>query len=233
MGPEESWQVVTAQRLAVADIMESVEPARWEAPSLCAEWRVRDVVAHLVLGSQRPAVGGLLREAWRARGDFHRMNRDMAVAYAQRPTRVLTDELRQRAASRDIPSVTNYRNILFDVLVHAQDITVPLGRPLEMPRPAAVAGATTVWNTRWPLWTRRRFRGLRFVAEDAPWTVGAGREVRGPVAALLLTLTGRGVALQQLTGDGVLDLATRLPSRRHLGQADPPKESPQTSETPC
>jgi hypothetical protein len=45
MGPEESWQIVESHRYAIADIIEALEPARWELPSLCAEWRLRDVVA--------------------------------------------------------------------------------------------------------------------------------------------------------------------------------------------
>jgi uncharacterized protein (TIGR03083 family) len=214
MGPEESWRIVESQRHAIADIMETLDPTRWELPSLCAEWRVRDVVAHLVLGSQRLRPPVILKGAVRARGNFNRMNRDMAVAYASRPTEVLVAELSQGAASREVPVVTNYRNILFDVLVHGQDITVPLGVELAVPASAGMAAAETVWNIRWPMWTQKKFRGLRFVATDVPWTAGSGVEVRGSIAALLLTLAGRAAALGQLDGDGVDDLRSRmLPSR--------------------
>lgn len=210
MGPEESWLIVESQRYAIADIMEAVEPARWELPSLCGEWRVRDVVAHLVLGTQRIGVLDILKGAIRARGDFNRLNRDLAVAHASRPIQELVTELRQGAASRDIPVVTNYRNILFDVLVHGQDITVPLGVELAIPSQAGLAAADTVWNLRWPMWTQKTFRGLRFTASDVPWTAGSGPEVRGPIAALLLTLAGRTAALDQLDGDGVVDLRSRV-----------------------
>jgi uncharacterized protein (TIGR03083 family) len=210
MGPDESWRVVESQRHAIADIMGSVDPARWERPSLCAEWRVRDVVAHLVLGSQRIRVPVMIRAAVRARGNFNRMNRDMAVDYASRPVDVLVAELRQGAASREVPAVTNYRNIMFDVLVHGQDITVPLGVDLDIPAQAGAAAATTVWNIRWPMWTQKKFRGLRFVATDAPWTAGGGLDICGPVAALLVTLAGRAAALDQLDGDGIDDLRSRV-----------------------
>jgi len=170
----------------------------------------RDVVAHLVLGSQRLRAPVIFQGAVRARGNFNRMNRDMAVAYASRPTQVLVAELRQGAASREVPVVTNYRNILFDVLVHGQDITVPLGVELTVPSSAGMAAADTVWNMRWPMWTQKKFRGLRFVATDAPWTAGSGLEVRGPIAELLLTLAGRAAALGQLDGDGVDDLRSRV-----------------------
>ena len=99
MGPEESWRIVESQRYAIADIMETLDPTRWALPSLCAEWRVRDVVAHLVLGSQRLRAPVIFQGAVRARGNFNRMNRDMAVAYASRPTQMLVAELRQGATS--------------------------------------------------------------------------------------------------------------------------------------
>jgi uncharacterized protein (TIGR03083 family) len=220
MGPEESWRTVESQRHAIADIMESVQPAQWEQPSLCSEWRVRDVVAHLAMGSQRIPVGVMLRGAVRARGSFNRMNRDLAVEHARRPIQELIAELRQGAASREVPAVTNYRNILFDVLVHGQDITVPLGVELAIPAPAAMAAASTVWNIKWPLWTQKKYRGLRFVASDAPWTAGSGLEVRGPIAALLITLAGRGAALDRLDGNGVDHLSCRLPPVDHLNRAD-------------
>ena len=214
MGPEESWRIVEGQRYAIADILEALDPARWELPSLCAEWRVRDVVAHLVMGAQRLRAPVIFQGAVRARGKFHRMNRDLAVAYASRPTQVLAAELRRGAASREVPVVTNYRNILFDVLVHGQDITVPLGAGLAIPSSAGMAAADTVWNLRWPMWTQKKFRGLRFVATDVPWTAGSGLEVRGSIAALLLTLAGRAAALDELDGDGVDDLRSRVvPSR--------------------
>ena len=148
MGPEESWRIVESQRHAIADIMEALDPARWELPSLCAEWRVRDVVAHLVLGSQRLRAPVMLQGAVRACGNFNRMNRDMAVASASRPTWVLVAELRQCAACRVVPVVTNYRNILFDVLVHGQDVTVPLGLERAVPSSAGMSAADTVWNLR-------------------------------------------------------------------------------------
>ena len=90
-------------------------------------------------------------------------------------------ELRTNADSRRLPVVTNYRNILFDVLVHAQDIAIPLGRDYPMPPEAARAGADRVWTMGWPFWARRRLRGLRLLATDIDWSAGAGAELRGPI----------------------------------------------------
>ncbi|MEV6306027.1 maleylpyruvate isomerase family mycothiol-dependent enzyme [Actinoplanes sp. NPDC051861] len=194
MDAAESWRVITAQRLAVADLLDGLTDAEWEAPSLCAGWRARDVAAHLALAPQPPGPLAMTAAAIRAGGRFHRLNHDMAVRHAARSPVELVAELRQHAASQRLPAVTNYRNILFDVLVHAQDIAVPLRRRLGMPRDAAVAGADRVWTMGWPFWARRRFKGTRLVATDADWSAGAGQEISAPIASLLLLLTGRTAA---------------------------------------
>jgi uncharacterized protein (TIGR03083 family) len=146
-------------------------------------------------------------EGVRAGGRFHKLNRDFSVRHADRPGVDLVAELREHAASRRLPKVTNYRNILFDVLVHGQDIAIPLGIPREMSLDAARAGIERVWTMGWPFGVKRRLKEFRYTATDVGWTAGDGPEVRGPVAALLLLLTGRPVALPQLSGPGVEELS--------------------------
>jgi uncharacterized protein (TIGR03083 family) len=157
------------------------------------------------MAPQVPGIGSMIADGVRAHGRFHRLNHDVAVRHARgRSTAQLVAELRAHAASRRLPVVTNYRNILFDVLVHAQDVAIPLGREVPMPRDAAVAGAARVWAMGWPFWARRRLRGVHLVATDADWAAGAGPEVSGPIGALLLLLTGRSAtAAARLTGPGV------------------------------
>jgi uncharacterized protein (TIGR03083 family) len=151
----------------------------------------------------------MVADGVRARGSFHRLNHDVAVRHAEsRSTADLVGELRRYAGSRRLPAVTNHRNILFDTLVHAQDVAVPLGLPREMPKDGAVAGLTRVWQMGWPFWARHRLRGVRLVATDAGWSAGEGAEIRGPVDALLLLVTGRTAAvLPRLDGPGVGRLA--------------------------
>ena len=142
-------------------------------------------------------------EAIRARGRFHKLNHDVSVRHAEKPGVDLVAELREHAGSRRLPKVTNYRNILFDILVHGQDIAIPLGLPREMPVDAAVAGLNRVWTMGRPFGAKRELKHFRYVATDAEWTVGDGPEVTGPVSALLLLLTGRPAALSRLSGPGV------------------------------
>ena len=210
MDAEQSWRVIEGERRSLADLLEDLTQEQWDAPSLCAGWRVRDVAAHVAMAPQVPGIGSMLADAARARGRFHTFNQNAAVRHAARPTEQIVSELREFAASRRLPVVTNYRNILFDVLVHGQDIAIPLGLPRDMPIDAASAGAERVWTMGWPFWARRRLRRLRLQATDVQWSVGEGPEVRGPIGALLLLLTGRPAALPGLTGDGVPELTARL-----------------------
>ncbi len=58
---------------------------------------------------------------------------------------------------------------------------------------------------------KSRPAGLRFEATDLDWAWGSGPAVRGTAEALMLALTGRRVALDELQGDGVATLRSRLP----------------------
>ncbi|HLM05849.1 MAG TPA: maleylpyruvate isomerase family mycothiol-dependent enzyme [Blastococcus sp.] len=215
MDRNEKWDVIAGQRRVLADVLAGLDEHQWEQPSLCTEWRVRDVAAHLALTPQSPGILSILAQGIRARGDFDRVNRSLAVTHAQRSPADLVAELRSLAGSRRKPAITTLDNLLFDTLVHIQDVALPLGLVVPMPLQAARAGAERVWRMGWPFWARRRLRGLRLTATDVDWTVGDGAEVRGPVQALLLVLTGRSAAvLPQLSGPGVDRLAGTASGQR-------------------
>jgi uncharacterized protein (TIGR03083 family) len=144
----------------------------------------------------------------RTRADLQAVNRDMAIAHAARSPAELVAEPRTLAGSRRKPAITTIDNLMFDVLVHVQDIAVPLGLTTAMPLAAAREGAQRVWRMGWPFWAQRRLGGLRLTATDIGWTAGEGAEIRGPAQGLLLLLTGRtSAALPQLTGPGMRRLA--------------------------
>lgn len=215
MDRDQTWQLIAEQRLRLADLLDSLSDNEWQSPSLCTGWRVRDVAAHVALAPQAPSPGSMLAAGVRARGSFNRLNDNLTFAHAARPTAQIVDELRRYAASRSHPPVTNERNIAFDILVHGQDIAVPLGRDYPMPRDGAVAGASRVWSMGWPFWARRRLRGVTLTATDTGWMVGRGPEVSGPIQALLLLLTGRFVAaVPELAGPGLAQLPAYAAHRR-------------------
>jgi hypothetical protein len=55
-------------------------------------------------------------------------------------------------------------------------------------------------------------KGLRWNATDIDWQLGDGSEVAGSAEALVLVASGRPVALNELSGDGVATISTRLSS---------------------
>jgi uncharacterized protein (TIGR03083 family) len=210
MDPDTAWAVIEEQRRSLADLLEELTEDQWETPSLCAGWRVRDVAGHVALAPQLTSLSRAAVELVRARGDFDRMVRDVSIRHARRPGADLVAELRDHAASRELVSLTDHRNILFDVLVHGQDIALPLGLDRPVPVAAAHAGLDRVWDMGRPFWARRRLRGLRLAADDTAWSRGEGPLVRGPAWALLLLSTGRTAALDRLSGPGAEALADRV-----------------------
>ena len=214
MDREAKWQVISQQRRVLADLLAELDDEQWEQPSLCAQWRIKDVAAHIALTPQSPGLPAIVAKAMLAGFDFDRLNHDLAVAHADRPSSELVDLLRDLADSRRRPAITTVDNLLFDTLVHIQDVAIPLGRSVAMPADAARAGADRVWRMGWPFWAKRRLRGVRLTATDTTWSVGEGAEVRGPVQALLLVLTGRTeAALPHLDGPGAQRLADQAVSR--------------------
>lgn len=210
------WSAVDRERVGLSDLLETLDEQEWAHPSLCAGWRVRDVAAHLALAHTPPSQAIL--DMLRARGSFDRMIRDTARRHAAASTSQLIAEIRAMAGSRRRAPGVSHLEPLLDVLVHGQDIAVPLGRPRTMPLDAAATAATRVWTIRWPLsrafGARQRLKGLRVVASDTDWSAGAGAHVEGPIQALLLLLTGRTAGRDQLNGDGVAQLAAASRSRR-------------------
>lgn len=211
MDRETVWGHVESQRLDLADLLDDLSEREWEHPSLCPGWRVRDVAAHIISSPQArllPTMGALVRH----RGDFDRMILAEGKRWGLAEPGDIVAQFRRYAGSRKHPPGTSYWEPLLDVLVHGQDIAVPLGRPRPMPPEAAAAAATRVWTKAFPFKARKRLAGLRFEATDTDWSAGDGAVVRGPAEAVLVTLTGRPHALTRLSGEGAADLVRRLAS---------------------
>lgn len=202
MDKEQSWRVIDQQRMAVADILESLRPDEWASPSLCAGWTVRDVAAHLSIAATMPT-SEVLRAALRAKGNFDRMIHDTAVHRAARPTGQIIADLRGIVGSRRLAPTTVWRDPLLDILVHGQDIVRPLGRQLRPPTEAARTAADWAWQRRFPFFPSRRLRGIRMVADDIAWERGKGPDLRGPIGSLLLLSTGRTAGLTDVAGPGL------------------------------
>ncbi|MFF9809719.1 maleylpyruvate isomerase family mycothiol-dependent enzyme [Streptomyces coeruleorubidus] len=192
---DELWQIVDQERTSLAGLLEGLSPQEWEARTRCGDWRVRDVAAHLTIAA-RFSYSQVVREMLRARGNWNRMIHDSAVRQGERPVTEIVADLRSIVGSRRLAPTTSAREPLLDLLVHGQDIALALGRTREMPRAAARDAADRVWTMRFPPrpWPLPK---ARLVATDIEFTRGDGPEVRGPIAALLLLLTGRPEAARE------------------------------------
>jgi uncharacterized protein (TIGR03083 family) len=209
MDRDQIWQVIDAQRLSLAGLLEQLSADEWRQPSLCTGWTIRDVAAHLTL--QQLGVGGTIGMMARWRGSLDRTIHDAACRRAAQPTEQIIDQIRGTAGSRRHTIGVTYLETLTDILVHGQDIAIPLGRRHDMPPQAAAVAASRVLSMRWPppLPAARKVAGFRLTATDISWSAGEGPEVRAPMDAILLVCAGRLVALPQLSGEGARDLAAR------------------------
>ncbi|MEV0334849.1 maleylpyruvate isomerase family mycothiol-dependent enzyme [Nocardia sp. NPDC050717] len=185
------WLAVAEERTTLADLLADLPESAWDTASLCDGWRVRDVVAHLVIAT-RVTLGSLLLELLRARGNTDRLIHDTAVRLADRtPTADLLADLRATVDSRVTPIGTTPIDRLMDLLVHGQDIAVPLGLDRVMPIEAAQWSLERVWTMGAPFHARRRLAGYALTATDTGWTAGSGTPVTGTAADLLMIVTGR------------------------------------------
>lgn len=213
MDRDAMWQALDGERAGMAGLLESLPVREWGQPSLCTGWTVRDVAAHLAIGPQTNVATAAVEFA-RARGSFNRMIYGTARRHAARPVDQLVAELRASVGSRRLAPGQKLADALMDVLVHGQDIAIPLGRRRDMPADAARASAEHLWQIGFPFHARRRLRGFRLTATDVDWTAGDGAEVQGPIAAILPLLAGRAATLARLGGDGAPVLAARLSAPR-------------------
>lgn len=210
MNADDIWAAVDDERRGLHRLLGQLTAPQWQHPSLCEGWQIRDVVAHIVLSSDA-TVARIVLNLIRARGDFNRMASDTAIRHARsRGDDRLLHELKLTVGSRFTAVGTTPIDRLLDLLVHGQDIAVPLGITHPMPTAAAQAALERIWHPRFPFHASTKLAGLHLHATDSGWTAGTGSLVEAPVSALLLLATGRtNAALPQLSGDGAELLRNR------------------------
>jgi uncharacterized protein (TIGR03083 family) len=187
---EEYWSAVRAMRLRVAEFLSGLAPADWDAPSLCAGWRVRDVAGHLAL-VPTITTWDMVAVAPAARFNPNRINTLLAARHGSRPPEEIVAAIRAHADDRRTARALDTRNALFDIIVHSQDMATPLGRDFPVPVESCRLALPRVWAMGWPFHARRRMAGRTVRATDTDWTAGRGPELAAPALELLLLLTGR------------------------------------------
>ena len=200
------WPIVHAERAALIRDLASLTDEQWAQQSLSGEWSVRDVVAHLVNTAKATRLG-FMRDLARARFDFDRQNADGVARELGVDATETLDRLRTVATRTSTPPAP-LDSRLVEEIVHGEDIRRPLGVSRSYPIDAVVRAIGYQARTSVSMGgSRQRIAGVRLVATDAELAIGAGSEVSGPALSLLLAISGREVALADLTGPGVPHLS--------------------------
>lgn len=199
------WPLVHAERAALIHDLAGLDDTQWEVPSLCDGWTVHDVAAHLVDSARTTRIGFFLGLA-RARFDFDRQNARGIERERGSTTAATLDRLRSVAGRTSTPPGSRDTRLVEEV-VHGEDIRRPLG-VVRAYSPDAVERALRL-QARTPAsfgGAKETVARVRLVATDADIALGSGPEVSGPALSLLLAVSGRRVALPELSGPGVAEL---------------------------
>ncbi len=188
-----------AERTELADLIASLSDDQWNAESLCAPWRVREVAAHVLGYGLLTPVQFATRLA-RGRSLHHSNEIDIAH-YRDRTPRQLSDLIRDNLEPSGLTARFGGRVALAEAMIHQQDIRRSLSIPREIP-PGRLRAALDF--TRYAPLIRGawRVRGVHLTATDLAWAHGVGPQVRGSGEALLMAMAGRATTLDELAGPG-------------------------------
>ncbi|MED5812424.1 maleylpyruvate isomerase family mycothiol-dependent enzyme [Mycolicibacterium sp. 050232] len=194
------------ERADLAEFLATLTPAQWQTESLCTGWTVKDVVAH-VISYEELRLTGLLKRF--AKGRVVHANEVGVAEYSAMSTDDLLEFLNCHLRPQGLTAGFGGMIGLIDGTVHHQDIRRALGLQRTVPAQRLQRILPLVpGNPR--LGAGRRIKGLRLCANDIDWERGSGPEVVGSAEALLLAMTGRRQAAEELTGAGAAILLGRL-----------------------
>lgn len=214
------WATIADERHSLADLFATLDEAQLRKRSLCGTWTMHDMAAHLVMPHTVTMPKFALAMVM-SRGSFERANVAMTSKHASRPIADLVADLHRYAESHFRPPGLPVTSQLAEILIHGQDIRVPLG--IDDTRDAehwaeALDFLVSVLATRG--FVAGRLPRVRWLATDHAWSHDSSDgdadapEVRGPASALGLAMAGREVAVASLKGTGAPVVAGWLERRR-------------------
>lgn len=206
---EHVFAAVANERRQIATLIDRLDDEQLAVPSLCAGWDIKTVAGHLIsvfADSFWLFTGTAVR-----RGSMARAIDELARRRAQLPATDIAATLRECADHPLSPPLFGPLDPLADILVHSGDIRIPLNLPFD-PDPALAALALNFLTGPWPFGfvPLGRLWGISLHATDIDRAWGRGTEVRGPVAALMMAVSGRPALLHLLNGPGLPLLRRRL-----------------------
>ena len=194
--------MIAAQRAELAEVLAGLPEPGWDEPTLCAGWRVREVVAHITMPF-RYGRGRFALELAKSRGRFN----EMADRLARQDASLMSPADLTAAVQSNIghpwqPPGGGATGALAHDLIHGLDITVPLGLavppvPEERLRPVL----PTSLDDRSVKFFGVRLDGIELRASDMDWTLGSGVPLEGAGSDLLLVLCGRALPPGRLAGE--------------------------------
>lgn len=208
LNAEEYWQLIHAERARLADILENLSDDEWRANTLCSDWTVEQVVAHLTAGANTGLLTWLLSMLRAGFNPAKHNERRLVHHLGSTPAETLAN-FRDSITSTTAPT-KDYPAWLGEVIVHGQDIARPLGLALE-PDPAAVGEVARFYAAKdFAVNSKKLVNGLKIEAKDASFQHGNGPRVRGNLLDLVMSMAGRPGYIQTLEGDGVDELRRRI-----------------------
>ena len=204
----DTWQMIKEERASLVDALAALPDDSWNATSLCTGWTVRDVVGHMI-ATANMTPPKFFAELVGSGFDFQKLTRKDIQRYtAGKSDPELVDALCSRIEARTAPPGPA-ASWLGETIVHGEDIFRALGGYREHRGEHVVAVADFYKGSNLLLGAKNRINGVTLRATDTDWRHGSGPEVRGPAIALVLAMTGRKAALDDLGGDGIAVLRER------------------------
>jgi uncharacterized protein (TIGR03083 family) len=191
---------VAAERSELAEMLAALPPSSWDLPTLCAGWRVRDLVAHMTMPFRYSTARFVAELAW-SRGNFDAMSDRCARRDGAARAADLLGALRDNVTNPWKPPGGGYAGALTHDVIHGLDVSVPLGLGRRVPehRLRLVLDAITAPAARKHFGTD--VSGIELRASDMDWSFGSGRPLSGAAQDLALVLCGRKLARGRLDGE--------------------------------
>lgn len=193
-------ELIAAERRELAAVLGGLTPAEWGSATLCAGWRVPEVVAHMTMPF-RFTTGRFVRELVKSAGRFNRMADRVARQEAAELSReALVASLRDNADHPWQPPGGGPEGALSHDVIHGLDITTALGLDRRVPpeRLEVVLGGIRPKQAKY---FGTDLAGVCLRADDLDWSYGTGTPLTGLAQDLLLVLCNRRLPAGRLRGE--------------------------------
>ncbi len=204
---KELWDLIHPERDAFAADLAGISDDQWNAPSLCTDWTVRQVVAHMTGAAMSTPVSFFLRFAGSG-FSFPKFADKQIGQYLGSSPEETRDGFRAAAHRTTSPPGPGDAWI-GEAVIHAEDVRRPLGIHHKYNMVALRRIGDMYVKSNALIGAKTRVQGVRLEATDTDWSAGDGPTARGSMLALVMSMTGRKVFLDELSGEGVEVLRSR------------------------